>query len=284
MRKIKLEQPFASMVMCGALQTIPDMWGDVKIGEKILVYAGETSRSFFDSPFDCGCELDRKYSNEVFFGNISDTTYLVNEYLGYVIVTSEGCVTEGWPIDTDLFLFVRKPYEFEQKIENYNEDILKLDTIRAHPFPRKKMKRSGDVLYVPVGESAWNEVRDKEQFKNTFVFWESYMNEISPSPWRIDNLDMLCKSIFEVRFCYGSKEIIFEASVGASETGWNMRQYEKKGKKYNVEVFEFYLFDLDVLSKVGFKTNEPSQRKSPRQPWVRIISTPMGGMTKWKRK
>ncbi len=282
MRKIKLEQPFASLVMCGALQTIPDKWGDVKIGEKILIFAGDSSRCFFDSPFDCGCELDRKYSNEVFFGNISDTTYSVNEYLGYVIVASEGNTTEGWPIDTDKFIFVRKPFEFEQKIENYDEDIFKLDTLHAHPFPRKIMMRKGEVLYVLVGESAWNEVRDKEQFRKTFVFWESYINEIIPSPWGIDNLDILCKSIFEIGFCYGNKEIIFEANVGASETGWNMRQYENDGKKHNVEVFEFNLYDLDVLSKVGFKTNELSQRKSPRQPWIRIMSTPMGSMTKWK--
>lgn len=284
MRKIKIEQPFASMVMCGALQTIPDMWGDVKIGEKILIYADDISKSYLHSPFDCGSELDRKYSNEMFFGNISDDTYSVNEYLGYVTVASDGKTTEGWPVDTDKFIFVRKPYEFEQNIENYDEDFLKLDTLRAHPFPRKNMKRKGQVLYVPVGESAWNEVRDKEQFKKTFVFWESYMSEISPYPWGTERLDIQYESIFEVRFLYRNQEIIFEANVGASELGWDMRQYEKDGKKYNVEVFEFNLYDLDVLSKVGFIDKEQIQRDSHRHPWVRIISTPMGGMTRWKRK
>lgn len=284
MRKIKIEQPFASMIMCGSLQTIPDKWGDVKIGEKILIYAGDISTSYLHSAFDCGSELDRKYSNEVFFGNISGDTYSVNEYLGYVTVASEGNATEGWPIGTEKFIYVRKPYEFEEKIECFNEDVLKLDKLRAHPFQRKVMKRDGEILYVPVGESGWNEVRDREQFKNTFVFWESYMSKISPYPWGADGFGIECESIFEVRFRYGKQEIIFVANVGASESGWNIRQYEKEGKKYNVEVFEFNLYSLDALSKVGFLTKEQVQGESVRRPWVRIISTPMGGMTKWKRK
>ena len=284
MRKIKIEQPFASLVICGALQTIPDKWGDVKVGEKIFIYAGVISKSYLSSPFDCGCELDRKYSNEMFFGNISEDTYTVNEYLGYVTVASEGKTTDGWPLDTDKILFIRRPFVFEETIENYNEDILRLNTLHAHPFPRKIMKHDGQVLYVPVGESAWNEVRDKEQFKKTFVFWESYMSKISPYPWGTDKFDMEYETIFEVRFCYGKQEIIFQANVGASELGWNIRQYEKDGKKYNVDVFEFNLYNLDVLSKVDFINKERTQRENSRQPWVRIISTPMGGMTKWKRK
>ena len=284
MRKIKIEQPFASMVICGALQTIPDNWGDVKVGEKILIYAGDISKNYLSSPLDCGSELDRKYSNEMFFGNISEDTYTVNEYLGYVTVASEGKTTDGWPLETDKVLFVRRPYEFEEKIENYNEDILRLDSLHAHPFPRKTMRHDGQVLYVPVGESAWNEVRDKELFNKTFVFWESYMSEISPYPWRTDRFDLEYDTIFEVRFCYGKQEIIFQANVGASDLGWNIRQYEKDGEKYNVDVFEFNLFQLDVLSKVGFINKEQTQRENSRQPWVRIISTPMGGMTKWKRK
>lgn len=42
MRMIRLNQPYASMVVAGALETIPDIGGYVKYGEKIFVLYGTT--------------------------------------------------------------------------------------------------------------------------------------------------------------------------------------------------------------------------------------------------
>ena len=286
MRKIILDQPFASMVICGTLQTIPDKWGDIKIGEKILVYAGDISKEYLHSQFDCGSELDRKYSNEIFLGNIPDTTYKVNEYLGYVTVTAHGTTTEGWPLNTEKYIYVCKPYEFEQKIDNYNEDILKLDNLPAHPFQRNIMKRKGDELIIPVGESGWNAIRDKEHFKDTFVFWEDYMNRIIPSPWNPKRTEEHEGPICRVFFVHKNQEVIFETNLfeGVSESGWSERHYIKNGEDHRVETFEFNLYDLDMCSKVGFIENELEEKYSSRNQWVKMISTPMGGMTRWKRK
>ena len=288
MRKLRLEQPFASMVMCGSLQTIPDKWGDVKVGEKIFIYADKMSKEFFQSPFDYGSEIDRKYSNETFFGNLPDSEYKIKEYLGYVTVSAIGATTEGWPIGTDKSLFVARPFEFEQSIEDYNEDIVKLDKSRAHSINRNVMKRYGEELVVPVGPLGWDEVRDKENFKNTFVYWEAYMNEISPSPWTKLESKKIEEPILTVTFVYGKQKIIFESSVGIPETGWDERVYEKEGERYSVEVFDFNLCYLDPCSKVGFyDPSEDKERNNTRgssRQWVKIIYTPMGGMTKWKRR
>jgi amino acid transporter len=56
----------------------------------------------------------------------------------------------------------------------------------------------------------------------------------------------------------------------------------------SVEVFDFNLCYLDPCSKVGFyDPSEDKERNNTRgssRQWVKIIYTPMGGMTKWKRR
>ena len=37
--KIRLPQPYATMVALGILQTLPNNWDDVRCGEKIFIYA-----------------------------------------------------------------------------------------------------------------------------------------------------------------------------------------------------------------------------------------------------
>lgn len=46
MKKIKIKQPFASMVICGAFQTIPNLWENVLHGETIYIYAEGVDESF----------------------------------------------------------------------------------------------------------------------------------------------------------------------------------------------------------------------------------------------
>ena len=77
--------------------------------------------------------------------------------------------------------------------------------------------------------------------------------------------------------------------------GWNMAGYKENGKIKSIEVFQFDLDDLSPNSKLGFfKKRETirtanSEKKSyagsgNNSEWVHIIYTPMGGMTRWKRR
>lgn len=295
MRKLKLEQPYASMVICGALQTIPNLWNDIKEGEKILIYADEVSQQFVKEPLDFKNEVHRKFMNELFFGNLPENTYPVEKYLGYVIVSSVGTRTKNWPIGTDKFVFVKNPHVFDLSIEDFKCDIYQLDKLPSHPSNPRRMERKGSELIVPVGLSAWQQLRDEEEYKDVFVFWESYMGKIVPpvfanilEPPSLDDDD----DIWEVHFVYENKVIKFVTNYSV---GWNMAGYKEDGKTKSIEVFQFDLDDLSPNSKLGFfKKREAvrtvkSEKKShvesgKNSEWVHIIYTPMGGMTRWKRR
>jgi len=295
MRKIRLEQPYASMVMCGALQTIPNRWDDIKEGEKILIYADGVSQQFEKQPLDFKNEVQRKFMNELFFGNLPEGTYPVGQYLGYVKISSSGTQTKNWPIGCDKSIFVKDPHVFEQAIEDFKCDIYQLDKLPSHPSNPKRMKRDGWQLIVPVGLSAWQQLRNEDEYKDVFVFWESYMGKIVPPVFAnilqepsSDDDD----EISEVHFVYDNQVIKF---VTDYSVGWNMAGYKENGKIKSIEVFQFDLDDLSPNSKLGFfKKREPvkvekngrnSRTASGNQhEWVHIIYTPMGGMTRWKRR
>lgn len=295
MRKLKLEQPYASMVICGALQTIPNRWDDIKEGEKILIYADGVSQQFEKQPLDFKNEVQRKFMNELFFGNLPEGTYPVGQYLGYVRVASSGMRTKNWPIDCDKFVFVKNPHIFDIAIKDIKCDINQLDKLASHPSNPKRMKRDGWKLIVPVGLSAWQQLRNEDEYKDVFVFWESYMSKIVPpvfanilEPSSLDDDD----EISEVHFVYDNQVIKF---VTDFSVGWNMTGYNENGKTKSIEVFQFDLDDLSPNSKLGFfkkrepvKTEVSGRNNSPasgnQHEWVRIIYTPMGGMTRWKRK
>jgi len=295
MRKIKLEQPYASMVICGALQTIPSRWDDIKEGEKILIYADGVSQQFAKEPLDFRNEVHRKFINELFFGNLPEETYPVGKYLGYVKVSSSGTRTKNWPTDNDKFIFVKDPHIFDIAIEDFKCDIYQLDKLASHPSNPRRMERKGWQLIVPVGLSAWQQLRNEDEYKDVFVFWESYMGKIVPPVFAnilqepsSDDDD----EISEVHFVYNNQVIKF---VTDFSVGWNMAGYKENGKIKSIEVFQFDLDDLSPNSKLGFfKKREPiraekgvrnnSTASGNNREWVHIIYTPMGGMTRWKRR
>ncbi len=294
MRKLKLEQPYASMVVCGFLQTIPNRWDDIKEGEKVLIYADCLSTQFAKDPMDFKKEVHRIFMNELFFGNLPEGTYPVNQYIGYVVVSSSGTKTKNWP--NEPYVFVKDPHVFDQPIEDFKCDIYQLDKLPSHPPVIKRMVRKGSQLIVPVGLSAWQQLRDEDEFKDVFIFWESYMGKIVPpvfvnilEPPSEDDDD---EEIWEVHFVYENQVIKFVTNYSV---GWNMAGYKENGKTKGVEVFQFDLDELSPNSKLGFfKKREPiraakSENKSyagsgSSNEWVHIIYTPMGGMTRWKRR
>lgn len=294
MRKLKLNQPYASMVICGALQTIPNRWDDIKEGEKILIYADEVSDQFIKQPLDFKNEVHRKFMNELFFGNLPEGTYPVDKYLGYVIVSSSGTRTKNWP--NEKYVFVKDPHVFDQSVENFKCDIYQLDKLPSHPSKLKRMERKGDRLIVPVGLSAWQQLRDEDEYKDMFIFWESYMGKIVPpvfanilEPPSEDDDD---GEIWEIHFVYDNKVIKFVTNYSV---GWNMAAYKENGKTKGIEVFQFDLDELSPNSTLGFfKKREPvrsdksgkntAYSQGNTHEWVHIIYTPMGGMTRWKRR
>lgn len=111
MRKLKLPQPYASMVMSGALDIVPDLWGDVKYEEKIFIYADEVAKEFNDG-LDYSKEIHRKVFNEMTLGNIPDAEFEVMTFLGYVIVHCAGTPFRYWSENIYRGVFVKSPHKF----------------------------------------------------------------------------------------------------------------------------------------------------------------------------
>ena len=74
-----------------------------------------------------------------------------------------------------------------------------------------------------------------------------------------------------------------------------MAAYKENGKTKGIEVFQFDLDELSPNSTLGFfKKREPvrsdksgkntAYSQGNTHEWVHIIYTPMGGMTRWKRR
>lgn len=95
MRKLRLPQPFAQMVVCGALKSIPNIFDDIKKLEKVFIYADD-----FEEEFKHGLvfsdKLHQRIWNEITLGNIPDETFYSNCFIGDVIVSSEEKVEDKW--------------------------------------------------------------------------------------------------------------------------------------------------------------------------------------------
>lgn len=293
MRKLKLPQPYASMVIAGTLKTIPDIWGDVEYNEKIFIYADGVDKEF-ENGLDLDNEMHQKVFNEMFYGNIPDETFIVDAYLGYVFVTHTGDLMEEWFKRTDRFLFVNCAHEFDEPICNFDTKIKELVDAPAHRTKIRRMRREGDTLMVPVGEYTWNILRDKNDYKNVYMFWESYMSEIVQPLLSMEDDDR--NEIEDIYFKYKNHTMRFYTNfqVGADVVG---------DKTHTYFIFRFDLddlamgsetdfkedphtekagFELDERNELSFKKDSPS--KNGRRQWIHFISVPMGGQPGWRRR
>lgn len=276
MRKLKLRQPYASMVISGALETIPDIWGNVKYGEKIFIYSDDLAEDFKDG-LDFHKKVHRKVFNEMFLGNIPDEEYVSGVFLGYVSVYHTGRLTKYWSESIDCLLFIKDPHEFDFLTEDYGTNFHDLEDISSHPVKHREITRNRHILTVPVGEYTWNQLRNKDRYKDAYLFWEQYMEKLLPTLFseEFDNEE----PIQLVKFKYKAQVITFYTNCN---TGWVIQTNLFENSIVDGYVLNFDLCQLSQDSEVGFVEQETSFE--PKRQWIHVISTPMGGMTKWKRK
>lgn len=279
MRKLRLKQPYASMVVAGVLDTIPDIWGDVKYAEKIFIYADEVDEDIKDG-IEYDKEVHRKVHNEMLYGNISDEEFPINTYLGYVIISYKGTDLRYWNSGESL-LFVNNPHTFIKEFIDYEERYDVLNYASSCESKPHRMKMINHCLTVPVCEDTWNSLRNKEEYKHVFFFWEDYMKQFATPNFLADERKE--EQIYSVKFINKKKSITFE--VG-DEIGYRLRVYtdEKSGKKCPLYLFYLDLRTISPYSQYDFIDEKSSSPKKKKRERIQIIYTPMGGMTKWKRK
>lgn len=300
MKKLKLPQPYASMVIAGTLQTLPNVWRNVKYGEKIFIYADDMDKELRDG-LDYTKPLHRKIYNESFLGNISDDDFPTQKFIGYVRVYHTGVVQEGWIKNQQSSLFVTCPHKLNTFIEGFNCDDNYLDNAPSRQVTLRAIERKGAELYVPVGKSIWQRLKDPEECVGVCMFWESYMNAFSNAYFSLGNEDI--EDITDIHFKYNKNSISFltdgyvgelpapEYSTGelVSLLSFNLC-YRNLGSTLK-EVGAYRKEENPTLNKGGnhLESNiqetekEVEEKRKEYRPYIRFISTPMGGMTRWKR-
>ncbi len=165
------------------------------------------------------------------------------------------------------------------------------------------MERNGSQLIVPVGRETWNALKYRETMNQVFLFWEQYMSKIAPFLFS-EELDE--EEMTDIIFKYRNQTKRFEAYSAGSSCKTLEILIDKKGKK-KIKTYFTFNFNLERINKGYYYEDIPSQpqgktvfeeseagvdseevtefeRRDYRNPWPRFISTPMGGMTKWKRR
>lgn len=296
MKKIKLPQPYAQMVVCGALGSIPNIFEETKRLEKVFVFAED-----FDDINDKGLDFDNKLHqrvwNEMTLGNIPDKTFSTDCFIGYVIVSSEEEVKDKWKQDTEKYLKVKVAKEFKTYVENFETTFSVLEAAKIKSGGLRRMDRNGSQLIIPVGRETWNAFKYKETINQVFLFWEQYMSEITP--FLLANKDD-DDEMTDIIFKYRNQTKRFEADGAGSNIKTLDILIDNKGKKIYKNYFAFD-FNLLYINNGNSYAEIPSQPKGQAldpecedeaeseerefcNPRPRFISTPMGGMTKWKRR
>lgn len=296
MKKIRLPQPYAQMVVCGALSSIPNIFKDTKRLEKVFVFAEE-----FEDIDDQGLNFDnglhQRVWNEMKLGNIPDRTFSIDCFIGYVIVSTEEEADDKWRSVAEKHLKVKVAKEFKTYVEAYETTFPVLEAAKVKSSGLRRMERNGNQLIVPVGRETWNALKYKETIDQVFLFWEQYMSEITPLLFSNEDDD---DEMTDIIFKYRNQTKRFEAYGAGSNIKTLDVLIDKKGKKVYKN---YFTFDFNLLYINNGNTYEeiPSQPKGRAidpesedetesdkrefcNPWPRFISTPMGGMTKWKRR
>lgn len=272
------------MVVSGALEIIPNQWGDVAYAEPIFIYAEDLDSAFENGP-DLLNPLHRKIFNESFLGNMPEMDWFVfpqesyptNAFIGYVRVYHTGRMVRGW-LDNSELLFVNKPRRYKMPIPHYDISLMSLAKEITVISVVHKIALVDNSLIVPVSSSIWKELHNTDSYDGYVLFWENYMHSLFPSPFgnkpepKFDYVVFRCASQ-ELRLLADS-----------SCAGWNI--HKLKGQEESVEFLDFGIDAIPPQKKEDTSDNEVICYDSTdkyRQPYAKIIYTPMGGMTRWKR-
>lgn len=284
------------MVVCGALGSIPNIFEDTKRLEKVFVFA-EDFDDIDGQGLNYDNELHQRVWNEMTLGNIPDRSFSFDCFIGYVIVSSEEEVEDKWLPDTEKYLKVKVAKEYKTYVDNYETTFSVLEAAKVKSGGLRRMERNGSQLIVPVGRETWNALKYKETVSQVFLFWEMYMSKITPFVFSNEDYD---GEITDIIFKYRNHTKRFEAdSCGSNYRALEILIDEKGKQKYK----SYFTFDFNLLNiNYGNTFAEiPSQPKDQTldiesedetesgkrefcNPWPRFISTPMGGMTKWRRR
>lgn len=293
-KKIRLPQPYAQMVVCGALQTIPNLFDDAKRLEKVFIFAEDFTDCMGGLNVDY--KLHQRVWNEMTLGNIPDETFHYDCFIGYVIVSSEEKPCDKWYSECQEHLQVKSAKEFRSYIADYDTAFSILESAKTKGSGLKRMIRNGNKLTVPLGKRAWRDLKYKETLRNVFLFWEPYMSRITHFLFSANTND---EDIAEIVFKYHNQTKI----CGTYSAGSDIISIQSGINKKEKPVYKHYYafsFSLEHIIKGGCVEEFPSMPKTAktdedaeeddfsireyRNPWPRFISTPMGGMNKRYRR
>lgn len=295
MKTLILPQPFASMVVMGIKESLLNTLGNLHYGEKIYVYASELGNSFMND-LDYRKPIIRKLYNEMCLGNFPDDLEELptNCYVGYFRVGKLENITtneSGFPEHIPIIL----PRTFKAGKYGKESTEAELEKARASRRFPQRMRRDGDTLIVPVGKYLWKKVNDLYQCRGLFLFWEDYMEEYVPILFSM-NYNSPQDEIYRVVFHYGKQYLTFFTDFGVGQNIANLHSGEPA-----------WIFDFNLEGRVDKHTiirlpnpNDPKESRPVgssgdaeceykmklneyKRPRPIFISTPMGGMTKWKR-
>lgn len=190
--------------------------------------------------------------------------------------------------------------EFKSYIDDFDSPYAMLQGVKTQNNVLRRMSLNGSHLIVPVGKDAWGNLKYRETIHNVFLFWEDYMSEISPFLFSKESQNYDGEDILDVTFKY--RNFTKDFSADCAGAGLSSFAYEENGKSKSQSFFTFK-FNLESLNfgnctgpipSMPQKTlleqsntddlDESESIREFRNPWPRFISTPMGGMNKWRRR
>lgn len=293
MKKIRLKQPYAALVISGLLKRIPYIWVKYEKDEPIFIYAEERDDNTPDGKLDVCNEFHKKLYNGVLMGNVIKNDLEIDGYIGYVTadyLSAEDCTWLGKSMES---LYVHNPHRFTEIESSYTKSFNSLRQLETIPVEPKKIVRQHHNLIVPVGETTWrklNKWNNKGKQRNYMVFDEAFL--FIESGIRRYLYDGNGKEIVisRVTFQFKCSSIIFDAR--GTEIENIIFDVEEEFTDEDVDVLHFRLkylpkskrsndeeaFCDELVRKLRIVNEQLKPKSIPTQ----IISIPMGKMNKRK--
>lgn len=293
MYKLKVPQPYASLLVSGTVRTLlADINIDkgLRIGETIFVYATDFPATF--DGINTEIPIDRKVFNEIFLGNLPDNIedYPINTFVGHVSVAQFSNLCNVKSKHCRATIPINSIHKFKKVINEFNTSFEVLNSTVSQRSNPKKIRLVKDTLIVPVGREAWSDIHNPSTVQNLYLFSELDMPEIVSKECKIfEQLSdfTLDIEVDYVQFQYWNKRIKFT-------TNWGCRVVRAKFKTSQnpVDILDFNIQMIDegnCCAPLECLRDYPEYKRLFKEddeyqnPYVKIIYTPMGGLNKWRR-